>query len=104
MDLNRFTEKAREAVASAKQLAVQYGQQQIDVEYVLLARLEQQDGLASKVLEKAVRSVGSSQGTLAPSSRKTAARQRRFGRCALCNAALRTFNAVRGRRGQTLAG
>ncbi len=53
MDLNRFTEKAREAVASAKQLAVQFGQQQIDVEHVLLALLEQQDGLASKVLEKA---------------------------------------------------
>jgi ATP-dependent Clp protease ATP-binding subunit ClpB len=40
-------------VASAKQLAVQFGQQQIDVEHVLLALLEQQDGLASKVLEKA---------------------------------------------------
>jgi ATP-dependent Clp protease ATP-binding subunit ClpB len=53
MDLNRFTEKAREAVASAKQLAVQFGQQQIDVEHVLLALLEQQDGLAAKVLEKA---------------------------------------------------
>ncbi len=53
MDLNRFTEKAREAVASAKQLAVQFGQQQIDVEHILLALVEQQDGLAAKVLEKA---------------------------------------------------
>ena len=53
MDLNRFTEKAQEAVASARQLAVQFGQQQIDVEHVFLALLEQQDGLAAKVLVKA---------------------------------------------------
>ena len=53
MDLNRFTEKAQEAVTAAKQLAVQFGQQQIDVEHVFLALLEQQDGLASKVLVKA---------------------------------------------------
>ena len=53
MDLNRFTEKAQEAVAAAKQLAVQFGQQQIDVEHVFLALLEQQDGLAAKVLVKA---------------------------------------------------
>jgi len=53
MDLNRFTEKAQEAVASAKQLAVEFGQQQIDVEHVFLALLDQQDGLASKVLVKA---------------------------------------------------
>ncbi len=53
MDLNRFTEKAQEAVASAKQLAVQFGQQQIDVEHLFLALLEQQDGLAAKVLVKA---------------------------------------------------
>ncbi len=53
MDLNRFTEKAQEAVTAARQLAVQFGQQQIDVEHVFLALLEQQDGLASKVLVKA---------------------------------------------------
>ncbi len=53
MDLNRFTEKAQEAVTAAKQLAVQFGQQQIDVEHVFLALLDQQDGLASKVLVKA---------------------------------------------------
>ena len=53
MDLNRFTEKAQEAVASAKQLAVQFGQQQIDVEHVFLALLDQSDGLAGKVLVKA---------------------------------------------------
>ena len=53
MDLNRFTEKAQETVASAKQLAVQFGQQQIDVEHLFLALLDQTDGLASKVLLKA---------------------------------------------------
>jgi len=53
MDLNRFTEKAQEAVQAAKNLAVQFGQQQIDTEHVFLALLEQQDGLAAKVLAKA---------------------------------------------------
>jgi ATP-dependent Clp protease ATP-binding subunit ClpB len=53
MDLNRFTEKAQQAVAAAKQLAVQFGQQQIDTEHVLLALLEQEDGLAPKAVSKA---------------------------------------------------
>jgi ATP-dependent Clp protease ATP-binding subunit ClpB len=53
MDLNRFTEKARETAASAQQLAVQFGQPQIDVEHVFLALLEQPDGLAAQVLAKA---------------------------------------------------
>lgn len=53
MNLNRFTEKAQEALASAQQLASKSGQQQIDVEHLLLSLLEQQDGLAPAIIRKA---------------------------------------------------
>jgi ATP-dependent Clp protease ATP-binding subunit ClpB len=53
MDLNRFTEKAQQALAAAKQLAQRGGQPQVDVEHVLAALLEQPDGLAAQVAAKA---------------------------------------------------
>src|SRR5579872_5644963 len=53
MDINRFTEKLQEAVRSAQGKAVRYGQQQIDVEHLLSALLEQEGGLASSILTKA---------------------------------------------------
>ena len=53
MDFNRFTEKAQEAVRSAQSKAVRYGNQQIDVEHLLAALLEQEDGLAPAVLIRA---------------------------------------------------
>src|SRR5579885_2663704 len=53
MDINRFTEKAQEAVRSAQSTAVRYGQQQIDVEHLLAALLEQEGGLAPSILAKA---------------------------------------------------
>src|SRR5271167_1285885 len=53
MDFNRFTEKMQEAVRAAQSIAVQHGNQQIDVEHLLLALLEQQGGLAPSILNKA---------------------------------------------------
>ena len=53
MDINRFTEKAQEAIRSAQSKAVRYGQQQIDVEHLLAALLEQEGGLAPSILNKA---------------------------------------------------
>jgi ATP-dependent Clp protease ATP-binding subunit ClpB len=53
MDINRFTEKAQEAVRSAQSKAVRYGQQQIDVEHLMAALLEQEGGLAPSILAKA---------------------------------------------------
>jgi ATP-dependent Clp protease ATP-binding subunit ClpB len=53
MDINRFTEKAQEAIRSAQSKAVRYGQQQIDVEHLIAALLEQEGGLASSILAKA---------------------------------------------------
>ncbi len=53
MDFNRFTEKLQEAVRSAQALASRRGQQQLDVEHLLVALLEQPSGLAPSILLKA---------------------------------------------------
>jgi ATP-dependent Clp protease ATP-binding subunit ClpB len=53
MDFNRFTEKLQEAFRSAQSLAAARGNQQIDVEHLLLALLEQDGGLAQSILARA---------------------------------------------------
>src|SRR3984957_20516637 len=53
MDINRFTEKAQEALADAQRRASRGGQQQVDVEHLLLSLLEQDGGLAPSILSKA---------------------------------------------------
>jgi ATP-dependent Clp protease ATP-binding subunit ClpB len=53
MDINRFTEKAQEAVRAAQTLATRYGNQQIEVEHLLNALLNQQSGLVPSVLTRA---------------------------------------------------
>ncbi|QJX00959.1 ATP-dependent chaperone ClpB [Frigoriglobus tundricola] len=53
MDLNQFTEKAREALAGAQKIAARLNQQQVDVEHALMALLDQEKGLAPAVLQKA---------------------------------------------------
>ncbi|MGA1995136.1 MAG: AAA family ATPase, partial [Bryobacteraceae bacterium] len=53
MDINRFTEKLQEAIRSAQNKAIRNGNQQVDVEHLLAALLEQSGGLAPAVLTKA---------------------------------------------------
>jgi ATP-dependent Clp protease ATP-binding subunit ClpB len=53
MDLNRFTDKAREALTGAQKLAARFNHQQIDAEHALLSLLDQEKGLAPAVLQKA---------------------------------------------------
>ncbi len=53
MDINRFTEKVQEAIRSAQSIAAHHGHQQIDVEHLLVALLEQEGGLAPSILLKA---------------------------------------------------
>src|SRR3979409_29067 len=52
MDINRLTEKAQEALRAAQSEATRQGHQQIDVEHLLLALLEQEGGLTKAILEK----------------------------------------------------
>ena len=44
MELNRFTNKARQAIAAAQSIAARFRHQQIDSEHLLLAILEQEEG------------------------------------------------------------
>ncbi len=53
MDFNRLTEKSQEAIHLAQSAAVKYGNQQVDVEHLLLALLEQEGGLAPSILLRA---------------------------------------------------
>ncbi len=53
MDLERFTEKARQALAGSQKLAARLNHQQIDVEHVLMSLLDQDKGLAPAILQKA---------------------------------------------------
>ncbi len=53
MDINRFTEKAQQALQAAQTKATRLSHQQIDVEHMLAALLEQDGGLAPAILNKA---------------------------------------------------
>src|SRR5437879_3354283 len=53
MDFNRFTEKAQEALAESQRLATRLGHQQVEAEHLLLAMLDQDQGLAPAILNKA---------------------------------------------------
>jgi ATP-dependent Clp protease ATP-binding subunit ClpB len=53
MDINRYTEKAQEALQAAQKLGIRFNHQQIDAEHLLLSLLDQENGLAPAVLKKA---------------------------------------------------
>ena len=53
MDVNRLTQKAQEALGSAHTKAARFGHQQVDVEHLLSALLEQDGGLATSIVSKA---------------------------------------------------
>jgi ATP-dependent Clp protease ATP-binding subunit ClpB len=52
MNIEHFTEKAREAVSDAAQLARQFNHNQVEVEHLLSALLAQEDGLVPQVIAK----------------------------------------------------
>ena len=52
MNLNKFTEKAQEAVVGAQQLAESLNHPQIEPEHVLVTLLEQDNGVAPSLLRK----------------------------------------------------
>jgi ATP-dependent Clp protease ATP-binding subunit ClpB len=50
MNVNRMTEKTQEALQSSQMIGARYNHQQIDPEHLLLALLEQRDGLVPRIL------------------------------------------------------
>lgn len=53
MDLNKYTNKAREAIATAQSGAARFHHQQIDSEHLLLALLEQEEGIVPRLFTRA---------------------------------------------------
>ena len=58
MNLDRFTQKAREAVLASQQIAQDNHQQAISPEHILLALLEQQEGVVPAIVTNISGSVG----------------------------------------------
>ena len=52
MDMNKLTQKSQEALASAQNKAVTFGHQEVGVEHLLAALLEQDGGLISRLFRK----------------------------------------------------
>jgi ATP-dependent Clp protease ATP-binding subunit ClpB len=52
MDMNKMTQKVRDALAAAQALAMRYSHQTIEVEHLLLALLQQEDGLVPRLFAK----------------------------------------------------
>jgi len=52
MNIQKFTQKSMEAMQNCEAYASEYGNQEITEEHMLLALLEQQDGLIPKLIEK----------------------------------------------------
>ncbi|CAI9084553.1 ATP-dependent chaperone ClpB [Candidatus Methylacidiphilum fumarolicum] len=50
--MNRFTEKAQEAIAESQAIATKYGHQVVDVEHLLEALITQEGGLVPRILER----------------------------------------------------
>jgi ATP-dependent Clp protease ATP-binding subunit ClpB len=50
MNLDKFTNKAQEAITASKHLLVKFGHSQVTPEHVMLACLEQEEGIAAKIL------------------------------------------------------
>ncbi len=50
MDMNQFTQKAREALQAAQRLAVEYSNNTVEQEHLLAALAQQQDGLIPQML------------------------------------------------------
>jgi ATP-dependent Clp protease ATP-binding subunit ClpB len=52
MDLSKFTQKSQEALADAQKKAISFGHNDVDVEHMASALVEQKDGLISRLLTK----------------------------------------------------
>ncbi len=64
MRFERFTERAQDAAGRAYEILQRYGHNQVDTEHILLALLEQADGVIPQILEKLSVDVGAMRARL----------------------------------------
>ena len=55
MNIQKFTQKSVEAINDCEKLAYEYGNQEIEQEHLLVALLQQEDGLILKLIEKRIK-------------------------------------------------
>jgi ATP-dependent Clp protease ATP-binding subunit ClpC len=53
MDINKFTDRAKQVLMASQQVMGRYQHSQLDVEHLLLALVESSDGLANQIIERA---------------------------------------------------
>ncbi len=51
MRFDKFSERAQDAAARAAEIITRYGHNQVDSEHILLALIEQPDGIVSQIFE-----------------------------------------------------
>jgi ATP-dependent Clp protease ATP-binding subunit ClpA len=71
VDFERFTERARDVIASSQTILERYKHSQLDVEHILLALIEQRDGLTQRILERAGANVDAIRASVERSLAKT---------------------------------
>jgi ATP-dependent Clp protease ATP-binding subunit ClpB len=64
MNIEHFTEKAREALSEAAHLATQRNHSQVEIEHLLAALLAQEGGVVQQVIAKAGGDLGAAQRTI----------------------------------------
>ena len=52
MNMNKLTQKSQEAVYDAQNIAIRYGQQEVDGEHLAFALLSQENGLIPKLIQR----------------------------------------------------
>ena len=52
MNIQKFTQKSVEAINNCEKLAYDYGNQEIEQEHLLVALLQQENGLIPQMIEK----------------------------------------------------
>ena len=52
MNIQKFTQKSMEAVQDCEKLAYEYGNQEIEQEHLLVALLQQENGLIPQMIER----------------------------------------------------
>ena len=75
MRTDKLTIKAQEALADAQKLALEHGQQQVEVEHLLAVLLQQKEGVIVPLIQK----IGASPAALPSGEPALAASQNQFG-------------------------
>ena len=78
MNINKYTEKAQEAILAAQQLADREGHAEILPEHLLLTLLEQKEGIVPEIVRKMNAGSGGAGGGGARRAEPAAARARRL--------------------------